>query len=134
MVRTRNYPALIGAGVAVLLFSLVGAAAVSGVMPQDIAAHNPLASPLVESTASAVAAKKMDCRTCGVIAAIRPLELRSDGASAGASSGAEKRHVYRITVQMDDGSERALSMNTAPLFGVGTRVRVRGTQIERGSP
>jgi len=131
MVRTRNYPALIGAGVAVLLFSLVGAAAVSGVMPQDIAAHNPLASPLVESTASAVAAKKSDCRACGVIASIRALELRSDAASAGSSS-AEKRRVYRVTVRMDDGSERSLSLDAAPLYAVGTRVRVRGTQIERG--
>ena len=50
VVRTRNYPLVIGAGVAILLFSLVGAAAITGVLPQDNSKHNPHAAPLLETT------------------------------------------------------------------------------------
>jgi len=137
MVRTRNYPVVIGAGVAVLLFSLVGATAITGVLPQDIARYNPHTSPLLETTASAAAAKKANCRACGIVASIRPLEVRSEGASVGASAGDEakgaaRQRIYRVTVRMDDGSERTLSQSKAPLFAVGARVRVNGNAIERG--
>jgi hypothetical protein len=136
MVRTRNYPVVIGAGVAVLLFSLVGAAAITGVLPQDIARYNPHASPLLETTASAAAAKKANCRTCGVIASIRSLEVRREGASAGTSaaqpSGEDKQRLYRVTVRMDDGTERTLTQAKAPLFAVGARVRINGSAMERG--
>jgi hypothetical protein len=135
MVWTRNYPVAIGAGVAVLLFSLVGGAAITGVLPQDVAKHNPLTSPMLETTASAAAAKKADCRACGVVAAIRPLEVRNEASSGGASASGEapaKQKVYRVTVRMDDGTERALSQSEAPLYSVGSRVRVSGNAILRG--
>ena len=135
MLGTRNYPVVIAAGVAVLLFSLVGGAAMTGVLPQDLAAHNPLASPLLETTAAAAAAKKGDCRACGIVTSIRAVEVRSDasaGASAAKPPAAAGQKVYRVTVRMDDGSERALSQSQAPLFPVGARVRVSGNSISRG--
>ncbi len=122
MVWTRNYPVVMGAGVAILLFSLVGAAAITGVLPQDIAKQNPLRTSLVDSTATAAAAKKGNCRDCGFVASIRPLEV----------TGGAVRKVYRVTVRMDDGTERAVSQEKAPVFTVGTRVRVRAGAIERG--
>ena len=98
----RNYPLLLAFGVALLLSGLVGAAAVTGVLP-------------------AAAAKKADCRACGAVAAVRKVEL-----------GAGRRSVYRITVRMDDGSERTVTHESAPLYPVGARVRVNGHALERG--
>jgi outer membrane lipoprotein SlyB len=167
---TRNYPIVIAVGVAVLLFSLVGLAAITGVLPQDITKHNPHTSPLLETTASAAAAKKANCRACGVVASIRPVEVKGEASGAGAVAGGvagavvgheivdgkyqgiatiagaaggalagneiekqvKKHTVYRVTVRMDDGSERTLTHSKAPVFAVGARVRVNGNAIERG--
>ena len=123
MVWTRNYPVVLGAGVAVLLFSLVGAAAISGVMPQDIAVHNPLTTPLLDTTASAASAKNSNCRACGIVAAIRPLRIEGEAGKATA---------YFITVHMDDGSERTVSLRRTPDFPLGARVRLKAGGIERG--
>ncbi len=122
MVLTRNYPVLMGGGVAVLMFGLVAAAAMTGVVPEDIAKHNPLATPLLDTTASAAAAKNGHCRNCGFIASVRTLEV----------TGGTVRKIYRITVHMDDGSERAVSQVRAPQFQVGTRVRLQGDALEKG--
>jgi outer membrane lipoprotein SlyB len=35
-----------------------------------------------------------------------------------------KRHVYRVTLRMDDGSFRAISSSSPPAFSVGDKVRV----------
>jgi hypothetical protein len=119
MVFIRNYPLVIGAGVAILLSSLVGAAAITGVLP----ASNEDGRLALEKTATAAAASKAACKTCGVVAAVKAVEVRSD---SGISS------VYRVTVRMDSGGERTLSQATAPAFGVGARVRVNGHVLERG--
>jgi hypothetical protein len=116
---TRNYPAVIGAGMAVLLFSLVGAGAITGVIP----ASNTDGGLALERTAAAAAASKAACKTCGVVAAVKAVKVKSD--SSGVSS------VYRVTVRMDDGSERTLSQ-AAPNFAVGARVRVNGHVLQRG--
>ncbi len=123
MVLTRNYPVVLGAGVAILLFSLVGGAAISGVLPQDIGRNNPHATPLIDTTALAAAARKGNCRTCGVVSAIRPMRVESAAGNFAA---------YNVTVRMDDGSERTLSQKKTPGFDVGSRVRVNGESIERG--
>ena len=124
MVLARNYPLVMAAGVTVLLFSLVGAAAITGVLPASPAGGSAL--PGLERTAAAHAAKKAACKTCGVIAAVKAVEVNE----------AEKGHkntVYRVTVRMDDGSERTLSQTAAPAFGVGSRVRiVNGHALQRG--
>jgi len=121
VVGPRNYPLVIGAGVAVLLFSLIGAAAITGVLPTTKHEADPL-----ENTAAAAAARKAACKTCGVVASVRTVE------TAEAASGSAKHKVYRVTVRMDDGSERILSVASVPGFGVGARVRVNGHLLERG--
>ena len=80
MVLIRNYPVVLGAGVAVSMFSLV--------------------------------------------AAVKAVEVKSDSSRVDS--------VYRVTVRMDDGSERTLSLAAAPAFAVGARVRVKGHVLERG--
>jgi hypothetical protein len=122
MVGPRNYPLALAAGVAVMLFSLVGAAAITGVLPISSVKWGDQPAQL-QNTAAAAAASKAGCRNCGVVAAVKSVEVRGDTPRAGA--------VYRVTVRMDDGSERILSQSTSP-FHVGARVRVNGHIIERG--
>lgn len=123
MVWTRNYPVVLGAGVAILLFSLVGAAAITGVMPQDITVRNPLATPFLDTTASAAAAKNSNCHVCGIVSSIRPLRVEGKTGS---------RTAYFVTVRMDDGTERTVSLPATPDFSLGTRVRLKAGGIERG--
>jgi len=41
-----------------------------------------------------------------------------------AEKNVRKRHVYRVTLRMDDGSFRAISLPGPPAFAVGDKVRV----------
>jgi hypothetical protein len=120
---TRNYPLVLASGVAILMFSLVGVAAISGVMPSDISKHNPHATPLLETAAAAASAKKAGCRNCGFVQVVRTVEVVGEGA---------KRQAYRVSVRMDDGTERTLSFAAQPSVTVGSRVRVNGNALERG--
>jgi hypothetical protein len=120
MVLIRNYPVVLGSGVAVLMFSLVGAAAITGVIP----ASDDESAATLEKTAAAAAASKAACKTCGVVAAVKAVQVKSDAS--------RPNSVYRVTVRMDDGSERTLSMAAAPAFHVGARVRVNGHVLKRG--
>ena len=44
--------------------------------------------------------------------------------SSDAENGTRKRNAYRVTVRMDDGSYRTLSLSSPPTFAVGDKVRV----------
>jgi outer membrane lipoprotein SlyB len=48
------------------------------------------------------------------------------GAAGGFFAGSEfkKRRAYRVTVRMDDGSFRTVSLSSTPAFNVGDKVRV----------
>lgn len=109
----HNYPLLLAAGVTLLLSGLVGTAAVTGALPRA-----QVAPPVLGSTAAAAAARKARCRACGVVAAVRKVRVSGE--------------VYRVTVRMDDGSERTVTSASAPAYGVGARVKVNGNALERG--
>ena len=98
MEQARTHPILIGTGVAVLLFSLLGAAALTGLLPvgntrsadpaalaQRIpvdhpSAHPPARPPLAQTAPG-------PCATCGVIEAIRAVEVKGDASGVGAVAG-----------------------------------------------
>jgi outer membrane lipoprotein SlyB len=44
--------------------------------------------------------------------------------SSDAESGSRKRNAYRVTVRMDDGSYRTVSLSSPPAFAIGDKVRV----------
>jgi hypothetical protein len=111
-----NYPLLLAAGVALLLSGLVGAAAVTGVLP--VRSDPNEAAPALEKTATAAAARRANCRSCGVVAAVRKVRAEGDA--------------YRVTVRMDDGRERTVTSSSAPPYAVGARVKVNGNALERG--
>ena len=119
MFATRNYPLVIGIGVAVLVFSLMAGAAITGVLSLTSKADE--AAPL-QSTAAAAAARRSNCAPCGVIASLEAVQAETGGLAG-----------YRVTVRMDDGRERSLSLGSRPAYGVGSRVRiVNGNRLERG--
>ncbi len=122
MAGVRNYPLLIGAGVALLISGLVGAAAITGILPAQGRALPP---PALENTAAAAAARKASCRTCGVIAAVRKVEAEVEKET-------RNRTLYRVTVRMDGGGERTVTQQRAPAYAVGERVRLNGNALERG--
>jgi hypothetical protein len=96
----RNYPLLLAFGVALLLSGLVGAAAVTGVLPMN---------------------GKAETGVVAAVAKVKPGPVNATGTA-----------VYRVTVRMDDGSERTLTSTGAPQYPVGARVRVNGNALERG--
>ena len=122
----RNYPFVIATGVAVLLFSLVGVAAVTGLLPSGAPATDAHGASGQKTAKAAAARKSSACRNCGVVTWVRTVEVDGD------SKRGAKRTEHSITVRMDDGSERTLSQVAAPAFAVGARVRINGSAVERG--
>ncbi len=64
-----------------------------------------------------------ECLSCGTVLIIRTFELRDETPLDGPAGG-RRRFVYRVTVQMDDGSYRTFSQSAPPAFAVGAKVRV----------
>jgi hypothetical protein len=118
-----NYPLIMAAGVSMLMFGLVGATALSGLLPS---VNSEAASGArLGKTAMAAAARKGGCSNCGFIAEVRAMQV-TEGAGEGGTI------LHRVVVRMDDGSERSLSQAAAPQFPVGARVRVVGNALEAG--
>jgi outer membrane lipoprotein SlyB len=95
MERAKTHPIFIAAGAAVLVFSLLGAAALTGLLP----AANPKpgdpaaiaqagnAPPYPDSAPPARATPAVPCANCGVIDAIRAVEVQGDASGVGAVAG-----------------------------------------------
>lgn len=99
MDQKRTHPMVIAAAASVLLFSLLGAAALTGVMPvgnsksADPAAPRPAAAAAPSSSKGAAArpaprvAAAPACANCGVIEAIRAVEVKGPSTGMGAVAG-----------------------------------------------
>lgn len=97
--RGRTHPILIAAGVAVLLFSLLGAAALTGFLPigntapgesRVIAQRTPSVQPGTAAPGTAAprrAAPSAACTTCGVIDTIQAVEVKGKTSGLGAVAG-----------------------------------------------
>ncbi len=88
MEYARTHPVLIVAAIAVLLFSLLGAAAITGILPVATsksgvadaqAGKNPPAHPRVAQAAR--------CPTCGAIESMRQVEVQGETSGLGAAAG-----------------------------------------------
>lgn len=80
MEPTRTHPILISAGVAVLLFSLLGVAALTGVLPIATSRSGDPATVAPRE-------QPVPCASCGVIATIRPVEVKARTSGLGAVAG-----------------------------------------------
>ncbi|HXZ54435.1 MAG TPA: hypothetical protein VEF92_06490 [Burkholderiales bacterium] len=123
----------IAAAAAVGVAALIGLGASSGVLPGKRAA-----AP--EETPPPSGLKPAVCALCGIVESIRSVEvyeesgagggaadLRNNAENPGAGSpekNLRKRVVWRVTVRMTDGSYRAISLPSPPVFAVGEKVRV----------
>lgn len=102
MEQGRTHPIFIAAGVAVLLFSLIGAAALTGLLPnantreasadvRALAQSHAGAGPgrMLPAEPAPVRDKQAApaCTNCGVIEAIRPVEMKGDSTGLGAVAG-----------------------------------------------
>jgi outer membrane lipoprotein SlyB len=142
----KTHPLVLGAAASVIVVSLVGAAAIGGLLPgarsdkTDTPAQRsaPAADSARHGVPTRIEARDGACASCGTVESIRALELKGNatgrGTVAGGATGAvagneiewnvKKRYSYRVTVRMDDGSYRTLSQSSAPAVAVGERVRV----------
>ena len=142
-------PLITAAAVSVMVLSVIGVAAVTGVVPSTT-------SPKQDGVALAEPGTRTEitnCALCGTVESIRTVEVWDEagevsgggiagagigkdgsttilGTAGGAASGQEittsarKRYVYRVTVRMDDGSYRTVSSSTPPALAAGDKVRV----------
>ena len=140
-------PLVIGVSVSVLVVSLVGIGAITGLIPLA-KSQKPLdaKAPGEESVDAAVEATRQAsrperaaatqlCATCGTVESVRPFEVKGEAGGAGAAAGGaaagpeirkqvNSKTVHRVTIRMDDGSYRTISQPVAPGYGVGEKVRI----------
>ena len=146
---TRASPLIAIAVVSVMVLGVIGVAAVTGVLPsgtsQDLGSTARTDAARTDSGASS---RAVTCALCGTVEAIRTVEVLDEaggatladagrdggatilGNSGSAASGNEiaqgsrRRYAYRVTVRMDDGSYRTVSLAARPALAVGDKVRV----------
>jgi len=90
----KTHPLILGAAASVMVVSLVGAAAIGGLLPE---AHSDKADSTTQSSAPAAdgarhgvpgaAARDSVCASCGTVASIRMVELKGDATGLGAVAG-----------------------------------------------
>jgi hypothetical protein len=131
-IRFHSHPIILGAA-AVLM--LAGIAALAGWLPvansQTVSdrAARPLAAAAAREPGGAPVAA---CATCGVVEAVRVVEMRGEASATKESQRpAGTRVSYRVTVRMSDGSYRTLAQPSPPTVGVGDRVRVADGAVIR---
>lgn len=84
---------VLAAAVSVLLVSLLGAAALTGILPSaasrqgDVAALGRAGAPQEPSTSAAAGAQPAGCANCGVIVSIRPAEVKGESSGIGVVAG-----------------------------------------------
>src|SRR5712671_624505 len=165
----RIDPLIAGPAVSVLIASVIGIGAMTGLLPSGLSQKQGDARPADPGSQSVPATS---CALCGTVESIRTIEVRDEasyvgtvpgglsgaaagnrtdsnrtdsnrtdsgsantamtflGTVAGAISGDEternvkKRYAYRVTVRMDDGSFRTVSLSSPPTLAVGDKVRV----------
>jgi len=137
-----------GVVASVMILSVIGVAAITGVLPNE----TPPRQNGMALAESAMGAQTINCALCGTVESIRTVEVRDEaggalgGRLAGAAIGKDgtttilgtvgavseseiatsvkKRYAYRVTVRMDDGSYRTVSLSSPPALAAGDKVRV----------
>lgn len=96
----RMSPLMAGAAVSVIIASMVGVAAITGLLPsansqkQEAGANAPAASTPASAAASTSEARRerqrqfaQSCANCGTVEAVRTIELKGEGTGLGAVAG-----------------------------------------------
>lgn len=88
--KAKAHPVLIAAGVAVTLFSLLGAAAIAGILPSANSRggeSSTFSQPAQAKPRPLVRQQQAPCVSCGVIEAIRAVEVKDKTSGIGAVAG-----------------------------------------------
>ena len=144
LLGTRASSLIAIAAVSAVALGVIGVAAVTGVLPKGTPS-NPSGAARTDPAAPS---QTVTCALCGTIEAIRTVEVVDEaggatladagrdggttilGSSGSAASGneiaqgARRRYAYRVTVRMDDGSYRTVSLAAPPALALGDKVRV----------
>lgn len=93
------YPIMLIAAIAVIVFSVVGIATMTGLMPSVLSKNDPAAAgdaaksapaqiaPAPRTARPRVAASGAECSDCGVVESIRAVEAKGQGSGLGAVAG-----------------------------------------------
>jgi hypothetical protein len=139
----RMSPLVVGVAAAVMIVTLLGIGALTGITPlgpfhSTQGARDDAAKPL-ETRQPAPARPEREgnatvCATCGTVESIRAMQIEAqpDGTERATDARSARRTVYRVTVHMDDGSYRTISQPVEPGYGVGEKVRVIDSSIKTG--
>jgi hypothetical protein len=142
------HPLLWVAGVALIVFCGVGAAAMMGWIGGPAAKTAEAASaakldkarPAAEKPRTAVKSPvTWLCLECGVVQSVHEVDSKGAGSGVGAVLGNEVekqvKHTktYEITVRFDDGAIRMITEPTAPSWRVGDKVKVLNGVIKQNS-
>jgi len=146
----RIHPLIAGPAASVMIASLIGVGAVKGWLPGGLSSKQGDARP---ADPGGKFVSPSSCAVCGTVESIRIVEVRDEAGGAGAATGepagaggggtavtllgtagpiagneidknVKKRYAYRVTVHMDDGSFRTVSLSSPPTLAVGDKVRV----------
>ena len=117
---TRISPLVVAVAASVTIACLVGVSAYTGMLPgkRVPTTRDEVPLPRSESKPSQAAA----CALCGTIESIRSVDVPDD--AGGTSGTTAPRKAFRVTLRMDDGSFRTISLSSPPAFAVGDKVRV----------
>jgi len=93
----RPHPLILGAAASVMVVSLMGAAAIGGLLPNarsdktDTPTSTPASAPLAASPGHngrpKLSAYANNCASCGTVESIRPVQLKGDATGLGAVAG-----------------------------------------------
>jgi len=149
---TRIRSLVVAAAVSMAVAALIALSAVTGVLPNqrapaaddalsrsELKSSRPGACALCGTIESVRTVEVLDQATAGAADSGNRAEAGAAGTSAATSvldtlssvvtgnvaeKNVRKRLVYRVTLRMDDGSFRAISLSSPPSFAVGEKVRV----------
>jgi hypothetical protein len=109
---------ILGAAASVLVVALGAIASIAGYLSK---AHGDGAGQ--RAVPVAVAARPLDkgCPDCGMVVAVKPIELKSRTIPAARQ--------YQIRVRMSDGSVKTLVSRTLPGWKAGDRVRIQNGRV-----
>jgi outer membrane lipoprotein SlyB len=154
----KIHPLTAGAAASIIVFSMVGIAAITGYLPSSKAEKSEVAAATAKPAETA-------CAECGVVVSVKQIEVKGKGtgfgavaggvagavvgheitdgkdlgtlvgAAGGALAGHEiERHArttkrYQIEVRMSDGSVKTVTSSTKPAWKAGDRVRLQNGKL-----
>jgi outer membrane lipoprotein SlyB len=137
-VWSRNgllYPMLVIAAISVIVFSVLGVATMTGLLPRAESMNNARATndghTMTQPGKHVSGNVDPACANCGVVESIVPVEVKAGGAFTGneIEKNRQKAVRYQVWVRMRDGTSRTSYLSSAPAFETGDKVKVGNGQV-----